>query len=154
MLRREDPLATDIDVKKADRPLARLWDWFEPPEITRFLGGMRPFEDRIRVEEEMVGDELVIRAELPGVDPDKDIEISVDEDVLTLHAERRKEEKTKTDGGFRTEFRYGSFHRTLALPRGSSAKDVSATYRDGILEVKVPMPKDKGAAEKVAISRG
>jgi len=147
-------LPTDVEVKKTDRPLARLWDWFEPPEITRFFGGMRPFEDRIRVEEEMVDGALVVRAELPGIDPDKDVEISVDDDVLTMHAERRMEEKTETDGGFRTEFRYGSFHRTLPLPRGCSAKDVSATYRDGILEVKVPVPKDKRRGEKVAVTRG
>lgn len=147
-------MSSDIQVTKTGRPLSHLWDWFESPELTRFFGGMRPFEDRIRVEEEVVGDQLVIRAELPGVDPDKDVEIAVEDDMLTLRAERRKEEKTQTDGGFRSEFRYGSFSRTLALPKGSSAKDVTATYRDGILEVKVPVPKDKGPAEKVAISRG
>lgn len=111
-------MAADVEVKKADYPLMRVRDWFEPPEFFRWLEGWRGFDDRMRVEEERVNDELVIRAETPGVDPDKDVEITVDNDVLRVAVERRKEETTKTDGGYRSEFRYGSSHRTLALPRG------------------------------------
>ena len=146
-------MATDVEVKKATRPLSRLRDWFEPPELFNFFEGIRPFEDRMRLEEEVVGDDVVIRAEMPGVDPDKDIELTVEDDVLTLRAERRKEETTTTNGGYRSEFRYGSFMRTLTLPKGATAKDVTATYKDGILEVKVPMPKAAANAEKVAIKR-
>lgn len=147
-------MATDVEVRKQDRPLARLWDWFEQPDVSRFFEGFRPFEERIRLEEEMVDDKLVIRAEIPGVDPDKDIEISVDHGMLTLHAERRREEKTKTEGGFRTEFRYGSFHRSLPLPKGSDPSDVTANYHDGILEVKVPVPKQTSEVNRIPISRG
>jgi len=147
-------MTTDVEVAKTDRPVFRLHDWFEPGRFARLFGPMTSFEDHIKVEEEMVGADLVIRAEIPGVDPDKDIEITVDDGVLTLNAERRKEETTKQDGGFRSEFSYGSFHRSLSLPKGASAKDVKATYRDGILEVKVPMPVGNGSsAEKVAVQR-
>jgi HSP20 family protein len=146
-------VAADVEVKKGDHPLARVRDWFEPPELFRWLDGWRGFDERMRVEEERVNDELVIRAETPGVDPDKDVEITIDNDVLTLAVERRKEETTKSNCGYRSEFRYGSFHRSVALPKGTSAKDVKATYHDGILEVHVPMPKNGTAAEKVAISR-
>ena len=85
-------MSTDMEVHKRDRPMARLFDWFEPAELSKFFEGFRPFEDRIRVEEEVVGDDLVIRAELPGIDPDKDVDITVDGDVMTMTAERRKEE--------------------------------------------------------------
>lgn len=102
----------------------------------------------------MVDDHLVIRAEMPGVDPDKDIEIDVDDGVLTVRAERHKEEKTETKCGFRTEFRYGSFRRTVALPKGTSAEDVKANYRDGILEIQVPVPSAPAPAGKVAITHG
>ncbi|MDP2293291.1 MAG: Hsp20/alpha crystallin family protein [Actinomycetota bacterium] len=146
-------MTTDIDIKKTDRPISRLFDWFEPNELTRFVEGLRPFEDRIRVEEEVVGDDLVIRAEMPGVDPDKDVDITIDGDVLSVTAERRKEEKTEKDGQFRSEFRYGSFRRSIRMPRGVTADDVTASYRDGILEVKVPMPKTKDTTAKVSISR-
>jgi HSP20 family protein len=146
-------VAVDVEVKKADHPFTRVRDWFEPPELFRWLEGWRGFDDRMRVEEEVLNEELVIRAETPGVDPDKDVEITIDNGVLRLAVERRKEETTKTDGGFRSEFRYGSFHRSVALPKGASAKDVKATYRDGILEVHVPMPTGETTAEKVAISR-
>ena len=147
-------MATDIEVKKTERPMARLFDWFEPAEFSKIFEGLRPFEDRIRVEQEMVGDDLVIRAELPGVDPDKDVDVMVDGDVLTVSAERRKEEKSEKDGTFRSEFRYGSFRRSLRMPRGVAAKDVKATYRDGILEVKMPVPTSKDTTSKVSISKG
>lgn len=146
-------MTTDIEVKKPERPLARLFDWFEPTELSKFLDGFRPSEDRIRVEEEVVGDHLVIRAELPGVDPDKDVDITIDGDVLTVSAERRKEETSEKEGQFRSEFRYGSFRRSIRMPQGVTAEDVKANYRDGILEVKMPVPKAKNTASKVSISK-
>lgn len=141
-------------MKPSERPLARLFDWFEAPDFGSFFEGMRPFEDRMRVEEEVVKDHLKIRLEMPGIDPAKDVEITVDDGMLSVRAERRKEEKTKVDGGFRSEFRYGSFRRTMALPKGVKGKDVAATYRDGILELDVPMPAKTEQVEKVAITRG
>jgi HSP20 family protein len=154
-LRTEEHMTTDVEVKKAERPLSRFWEWFDQPDLSRFFEGLRPFDERMRIEEEMVDDELVIRAEIPGVDPDKDIDITVQDGRLMLRAERRKEETTKTDVGYRTEFRYGSFHRSLPLPKGCSGKDVTATYRDGILEVRMPMPKSTAeAVDKITVSRG
>ena len=147
-------MTSEAEVATIDRPAFRLHDWFEPGKFARLFGQMTQVEDHIKVEEEVVGSDLVIRAEIPGVDPDQDIEITVDDGVLTLSAERRKEERTKRDGGFRSEFSYGSFRRSLRLPKGASAKDVRATYRDGILVVKVPLPSGNGSsAEKVAVQR-
>lgn len=108
-------------------------------------------DDSIRVEEFMEDDDLHIRAEIPGVDPDKDIDITVDHGRLSIRAER--EERTeKTEDGYHSEFRYGSFSRVLTLPEGADADDVRATYEDGILDVRVPIGKGRTPAKKVAIS--
>jgi HSP20 family protein len=147
-------MAGDVQLRRADRPFARLFDWFESPNVFHVLEGMRSFDDRIRLEEELVGDHLVIRAEIPGIDPDQDVEIKVGDGVLTVRSERRKEETKKSDGSFRSEFRYGSFRRTVPVPNGTSAKDVTATYRDGILEIQVPVPSGPAPAEKIAVTRG
>ena len=146
-------MAGEVQLRRADRPFARLFDWFDAPDFFHVFEG-RPFEERIRLEEEVVDGHLVIRAEMPGLDPDKDVEIDVGDGVLTVKAERRKEETKKTDGSFRSEFRYGSFQRAVLVPKGTSASDVTATYRDGILEIQVPVPSGPPPVEKVAVTRG
>lgn len=108
----------------------------------------------IRIEEAIDGKDLVVRAELPGVDPDKDIEVSVDDDMLTIKAERTFRVAEKEKQTYRSEFQYGSFMRRLRLPKGASDKDVTATYRDGVLEVRLPAPSDTSGAQKVPIARG
>lgn len=113
--------------------------------------------DPLRLEEFREDGTLVIRAELAGIDPDKDVEISVEDGVLHIGAERREEEKTEKRDYVRQEFRYGSFHRDLPLPTGVSEDDVKASYKDGILEVRVPMPKAEAAvstSKKVAVAKG
>ncbi|QCU77188.1 Hsp20/alpha crystallin family protein [Citricoccus sp. SGAir0253] len=114
-------------------------------------------QSMIRVEEEVKDGKLCIRAELPGVDPDKDVDISVSDNTVTIRAERRQEERTEDQEGFRSEFRYGSFYRTLPLPANAQADDIQASYRDGVLEITVPVPEpgpgDEGR-RKVPISRG
>jgi HSP20 family protein len=147
-------MAKDVEVSRTGGPATRLFDWFDTPDIFRLFEGMRPFDDRMRLEEEVAGDHLVIRAEMPGLDPDKDVEIQVGDGVLTVKAERRKEETTESDGNVRSEFRYGSYRRTVAVPKGTSAKDVTATYRDGILEIQVPVPSGPPPVEKIAVTRG
>jgi HSP20 family molecular chaperone IbpA len=93
-------------------------------------------EHMIRVEECEDDGVCTVKAELPGIDPDRDVEITVDGGILRVHAERTKEKKDKQ----RSEFRYGSFTRSVRLPAGVSEKDVSATYDKGVLTVKAPMP--------------
>lgn len=105
-----------------------------------------------RIEEFTDGDDLVIRGEIPGVDPETDIEIEVDNSRLSIRAER--EQQTETEDGYRSEFRYGSFARVLPLPEGARPDDISAAYSDGILEVRVPVDAEHRAQRKVAISRG
>lgn len=111
-------------------------------------------ESQFRVEEFTEGDTHVIRAELPGVDPDEGIDITVEGDLLRIRAERREERKAEEQGGYRSEFRYGSFARAVALPTGASVDDVEATYQDGVLEVRVPLDREKAKAEKIPVQRG
>lgn len=92
---------------------------------------------------------FVVRADLPGVDPEKDIEVKVDGDVLTIHGERHDEEH---ENGH-SEVRYGSFTRSLRLPKGASAGDVAARYDAGVLVVSVPMAEAPAQPIKVAVQR-
>jgi HSP20 family protein len=112
-----------------------------------------PFRD-IKVEEFIDGEQLVVRAEVPGVDPDRDIEVSVDNGVLTIAAERRESSREKLDKGLHSEFRYGSFVRQVRLPAGTSPEVVSATYRDGVLEIRMPRPSAEAASRRIQIQRG
>jgi HSP20 family protein len=86
----------------------------------------------------MTDDALVIRAEMPGIDPDKDVEITVADGLLTIRAEQRSESTEENEGRTRSEFRYGSFERTLRVPRDVNVDEITASYKDGILEVRVP----------------
>ena len=134
-----------------------IWDWFDGPEMVRWFEGMRPIfreEDRLRIEEEMTDDTMVIRAEMPGIDPDKDVEVTVADGLLSIRAERRFEEKEEKEGRTRSEFRYGSFARTVRVPQDMSLDDVTASYKDGILEVRYPYKVPTEAPpRKVAVTR-
>jgi HSP20 family protein len=99
--------------------------------------------------------DLVIRAELPGIDPEKDVDISVHKDVLTIKGERRHEEKTEgKDGFYRFESHYGSFRRSVVLPEGARPDDIRATYEDGILEVVVPRGGELSVPKRIPIGTG
>jgi HSP20 family protein len=110
----------------ARRPFALSWDV--------------PAEELIRVDEYRDGDTQVVRAELPGIDPERDVDLTVHDGILRIHAERRSEEKTEDKGYVRNELRYGTMTRSLPLPDGAQPSDIVATYRDGILEVRIPVP--------------
>ena len=94
----------------------------------------------MRVEEVVDDETMVIRAEMPGIDPERDVEISVSDGFLHIHAEREERTEEERQNGYRSEFRYGTFERSLELPEGTVDSDITATYKDGILEVRVPAP--------------
>ena len=93
----------------------------------------------IRIEDFVEGDHYLVRAELAGIDPEKDVEVTVGSGYLTIRAERHD----KTEGKHRTEFRYGSFSRSLPLPGDANADDVTATFDHGILTVSVGLKAEK-----------
>ena len=112
----------------------------------------REAEELIRVEEFREDGTLVIRADLPGIDPDSDVELTVSHGMLHIEAERREEEKREEKGYVRRELRYGSLSRSLPLPAGVTEADITATYKDGVLEIRIPAPKHE-PAKKIAISK-
>jgi len=124
-----------------------LVDWFEEPFLT-----LRPYlAQSIKVEEYVEGDHYLIRAELAGIDPEKDVQVTVGSGYLTIHAER----SDKIEGKHRSEFRYGSFSRTLTLPVNADEDAVTASYRDGILTVSVGLKtEEKASARKIEIVKG
>jgi HSP20 family protein len=103
----------------------------------------------IKVEQEMKEKEIIVRAEIPGIDPDKDVHIHVSDGMLTISGEREESKKS----GTRSEFYYGSFTRTLPLPNGTSDKGVRATYKDGILEVHVPINGEVEHPKRIPIQK-
>ncbi len=121
----------------------------------RFFGTELTEPTWLRVEEFVDGDTDVIRVELPGVDPDKDVDISVTNGVLRVTAQREEKSEHKEKGSYRSEFRYGSFARDITLPEGCKESDVSATYLDGVLEVRVPIGEVvKPEPTKIPVTRG
>ena len=101
----------------------------------------------IRIEERLTDGTYVLRAELPGIDPAKDVEITVTEGVLTLRAERTEETKDK----HRTEFRYGTFARSVRLPAGAKGDEATADYKDGVLTITVPVPEEKAGSRTIPV---
>lgn len=110
-------------------------------------------EADMRVEEFTDDGHLVVRAEIPGIDPDNDVEITVTDHMLNLRAQRRSETTTEDKKGYRSEFRYGSFARSIRLPAGATEDDVHATYTDGILEVRIPVDAAEASAKKIPVER-
>ncbi|GAQ50259.1 Hsp20/alpha crystallin family protein [Streptomyces acidiscabies] len=104
----------------------------------------------IRVEEHLTDGAYVLRAELPGVDPGKDVELTVSEGVLTLRAERTEE----TAEGHRTEFRYGTFARSVRLPLGAKGDEATAAYKNGVLTITVPLPEEKTGTRTIPVHSG
>lgn len=139
-LQRRDPLHLDLPDW-----VSRWFDEHGPGQ--RLLGG------GIRVEELDEGDVHVVRAELPGIDPDKDVEISVHNGLLHLRGERTEKSMEKNEGSFRSEFRYGRFDRALPLPAGATAEDVAASYDDGVLEVRIPVRAAVHETAKITVRR-
>ena len=128
-----------------------LDDWMKVFPLHRPMFG-RWAEDVIHVDEFRENGSLVIRAELPGIDPDKDVTLSVTDGTLTIEAERHEDKKLGEKGYLCRELRHGSFSRTLPLPAKVSESDIKANYKDGILEIRVPAPKS-APPKKIPIAK-
>lgn len=81
--------------------------------------------------------DVVVRVELPGIDP-KNVDIQVANDTLTIKAEAKADHEDKGRNYYVRELRYGSFVRSLTLPSGAQGDLAKASYRNGILEIRVP----------------
>ena len=124
-----------------------------PEPVRRFLEG--DLDSWLRVEEYQEGNTLVVKAEVPGINPDSDVDITLTGRQLHIGVRREEKSEHKDKEGYRTEFRYGTFSRSVTLPDGVSQDDVQAQYQDGVLEVRVPIPDEAAiSARKIPITRG
>ena len=87
-------------------------------------------------------DEIIIKAGVPGVEKD-DIEITFQENSLTIKGERKRDREVRDEHYYYSEQRYGIFSRSIALPGGLSPEDMEASYKNGILEIAIPKSKRK-----------
>jgi HSP20 family protein len=97
-------------------------------------------------------DHFVLKADLPGL-KEEDVNIEVEENVLTVSGERKAEHEDKREGYVRVERSYGSFRRSLTLPEGVDAEAVTANFDNGVLEVRIPKPEER-KPRRVAIQVG
>jgi HSP20 family protein len=91
-----------------------------------------------QIEVEQRPGELVVRADLPGLKPD-DVQVSVDDGLLTIQGERREVHREEQEGLVRSEVVYGGFYRAVPLPEGADETRIAATFRDGVLEITIPV---------------
>jgi HSP20 family protein len=137
-------------------PFEEMEHWFEeafrrpffPPWIPRFrfpeLIGLREFSPSVDIFEE--GNDVVVKAELPGMSKD-DIDVNISDDVITISGEKKSEEKIEKKDYFRLERSHGSFSRSLTLPTEIQTDKAKASFNDGVLEVRIP--KSEAAIQKV-----
>jgi HSP20 family protein len=86
--------------------------------------------------------QLVIRADLPGLNKD-DVKVDVNDDGITVQGERRREHEEERGGVYHRERSYGSFYRSIPLPPGAIADQAKASFRDGVLEITMPAPPEQ-----------
>lgn len=91
-----------------------------------------------------------VKAELPGMD-EKNIELNLQENILSIRGEKKDEREDKKDGYFYRESRYGSFSRTVPLPEGIDAQRVEAKFNKGVLTVTIPKPEGAATGKKIPI---
>ena len=113
--------AFDLRFEDADRE--SLGNWNPPVDILEGKDG------------------LVLKAELPGMKKE-DIEVRVENNVLTLQGERKRESETKEDGYHRSERAYGTFSRSFSLPTSVNTSKIAAEYKDGVLSVSLPKAEE------------
>jgi HSP20 family protein len=160
----------DITQKETGKTLAERREWMHPFDSFRhemdrlmenlFHGvGMRPFDTKTsgftpRVDVIDTGKTVNVCVELPGMD-DKDIEVSLTGDTLTIKGEKKEEKEEKGKDYYRSERSFGSFVRTVEIPKGIDTEGAEASFRKGVLTVKLPKTKQAiEEARKIEIKTG
>ena len=78
------------------------------------------------------------------------VDITIGDGRLHIHAERRAEKTTDDKSGYKSEFQYGSFERSMRMPPGATESDVTASYKDGILTVRIPQ-REEAKAKQITV---
>lgn len=126
-----------------NRLFGEFFDSFDLAPFGTFGGSLGVFNPQIDVVEN--DQEYKVTAELPGL-AEKDIQVSLDRNVLTISGEKKAEKESKGDNFYHMERSYGSFHRTIPLPGEVNLEEIDATFKKGVL--KITLPKVPGAQAK------
>jgi HSP20 family protein len=134
--------------------MARLWEdgwpWPLARPFRRHLPKEAMWAPRADIFEK--NGAFVVKAELPGVNKE-DVEVALDDGQLVIKGERKAETEVKEEDYYRMERTYGTFYRRMALPFETTAAQIEATFKDGVLEVKIPKPVEtKVEPKKIAIT--
>jgi HSP20 family protein len=96
---------------------------------------------------------IVVRAELPGLEPG-DVRIEMTDDGLAIEGERRREHEERLEGGYRSEIEYGRFCRLIPLPEGANVDQAHARLNNGVLEVMIPMAEERRQRRSIPVESG
>jgi len=96
---------------------------------------------------------LIVRADLPGLTKD-DINVDIADDAIKIRGERRQEKEENEEGYYRSERSYGSFYREIPLPSGINREEANATFRNGVLEITVPVSARQSGSRRIEIGEG
>lgn len=94
--------------------------------------------------------QFTVRADLPGLTKD-DVKVEVTDNLMTISGERKEENEDKREGFYRSERSYGAFYRQILLPEGAETEKAAATFRNGLLEISMPVPKLESTTRKLEI---
>lgn len=118
------------------------------------LGESVEFEFRPRVDVSKEEDSLVVTIEVPGIDPEEDLDISVEGDVLVIQGEKTAARETSEENRYLQERHYGRFERRLPLPDGVDPDRIEASYAKGVVTLTVPLPSGtEGGRRRVQVTR-
>ena len=140
------------ELERMEREMDKMFDRMSSPfasfwEPERAMGtterGLPAIESHVE------DGNLIVKADLPGIDP-KEVSISVMGNQLTIEGERKHEKKEEKGDYFYREVAYGKFSRTMTLPAGVDADKVKASYKDGVLQITMPTPKEM-ASKRIQI---
>ncbi len=132
-----------ITLWRERRPFEGLTRWFDDIDTWFDTGFFTDMPDRLwrpALDVEEKEGKYIVKADLPGMKRG-DIHIELRNGYLTLRGERKSEHKENNDTYRRVERNYGAFERILSVPAGVTEKDIHAHYKDGVLEVTIPVPK-------------
>jgi HSP20 family protein len=114
-------------------------------------GGGRNWHPAIEVAEE--NGQLHVHAELPGLKPE-DVKVEITDDSLVIRGERKSQREHRIGKAYRSERSYGEFYREIALPEGVNADQAKAEFRNGVLEITVPVPQQASQRREIPIGTG
>jgi HSP20 family protein len=130
------------EINSLQQEMNRLFSTFfdTPAAGTAGGGGVRRWVPAMDLVE--TDDHFVLRADLPGMS-ESDVDLSLEDNVLTLSGERRTEREEQGEGFYRLERASGAFSRSLTLPEGVDADTIAASFDKGVLEVRIPKPEQR-----------